>query len=132
MGLNTTICRRPIDDEVVISKAERGGPINRYRSAYQGVKVKIDAIVLFAAIDGAEPGERFEFVKNEIAAAFEFSKVERARLLAYAFASRASLPKLWSKMRAGCRNTAPNSEASAGLGSCEAEPLAFAEILFEK
>jgi hypothetical protein len=89
-----------LNDKVVIFKAECGGPINPERPAYLETKVKIDAMALSVATNGNALGEGFEAIKREIATGAEFSHVERARLLAYAFASLASPPKLKRKKRA--------------------------------
>jgi hypothetical protein len=116
-----------LDDEVIVFKAKCGGPINPNRPAYHTAKVTIDAIALSAAVDRSEPSERFEFVKNKIAAATKLSNVERARLLAYAFASLTNVPKLRSKMRAARRINAPNRNASLGA---QMFPIAGAILLF--
>jgi hypothetical protein len=89
-----------LNDKVVVFKAECGGPINPERPAYLETKVKIDAMALSVATNGNALGEGFEAIKGEIATGAEFSHVERARLLAYAFASLASPPKLKRKKRA--------------------------------
>jgi hypothetical protein len=116
-----------LDDEVVIFKAECGGPINPNRPPYLRARAKIEATMFSAAVDGGDSGERFQLVKNEIAGATEFSSVERARLLAYTFVSLASLPKLRSKMRTGCGNSAPNSRVSL---NAKMFPVAGAIALF--
>lgn len=116
-----------LDDEVVVFKSECGGPINSDRPKYHAAKVKIDAIALSAAVDSGAPSEWFEFVKDKIAAATDFSNVERARLLAYAFASFTNLPKLRSKSRAARRLNAWNSHAFLGA---KMFPIAGAILLF--
>jgi hypothetical protein len=84
-----------LDDEVVVFKAEYGGPINSERRAYLETKVRIDAMALSVATGNSTGGE-FASIKSEITEK-GFSHIERARLLAYAFASLASAPKLRRK-----------------------------------
>jgi hypothetical protein len=114
-----------LDDKVVVFKAECGGPINSGRTVYRETKIKIDALALSAAVQKSLPNKKFELVKNEIAMAPEFSNIERARLLAYAFASLASSPKLMPKKR--------SARGDAGLSALLDKnifPLAAAILLF--
>jgi hypothetical protein len=119
-----------LDDEVVIFKAEDGGPISPERPAYLETKIKIDAIALSAANRNA-PGEGFESVKEEIATAAGFSPVERARLLAYAFVSLASPPELKREERVGHTKSTNSGSRSNKFASLEMKffPLAGASVL---
>lgn len=119
-----------LDDEVVIFKAEDGGPISPERPAYLETKIKIDAIALSAAANGNTRGEGFEPIKGEIAAAPGFSPVERARLLAYAFVSLASPPKLRQAERIGRTKLADSRSNSRASLEMNIFPLAVANILF--
>ena len=81
------------DDEIVIFKADRGGPIDPDRPVYRRTKAQVEVAVLAATADGTPSGEDFESVKNTINAATDFSVIERVRLLAYAVTLFRSPPK---------------------------------------
>jgi hypothetical protein len=118
------------DDDVVVFKAEYGGPINPERPAYLETKVKIDEIALSTAADGSPPAGGFESLKSEIISAAGFSNIERARLLAYAFALLENPPKPKRKKQVGAArlaNSVPNNRIS---WTTKALPLAGAGILF--
>jgi tellurite resistance protein len=87
------------DDEIVMFKADLGGPIDPDRSAYRAIKVQVEVAILAAAADGKPSDEEFESVKNTIRAGEGFSGIERARLLAYAVTLFKSPPKQERIMR---------------------------------
>jgi hypothetical protein len=82
-----------LNDRVIIFKADYGGPIEPDRPAYRAMKTKIEATALIVATNGKTPGGKFESVKGDIATSIGFSGIERARLLAYAFALLTNPPK---------------------------------------
>lgn len=82
------------NDPIVVFKAEYGAPVDPERPAYHRMKLQIDATALAVAVDEKQPGDGFEALKGDIAATAGISDLERARLLAYAFVSLTSPPKL--------------------------------------
>lgn len=82
------------NDPIVIFKAPYGGHVDPGRPPYHRMKLQIDAMALAVAIGDERRGGGFEILKADIAAATDISNIERARLLAYAFASLATPPKL--------------------------------------
>ncbi|MGH6818309.1 MAG: hypothetical protein ACREC1_06000 [Methylovirgula sp.] len=82
------------NDPIVVFKAEYGAPVDPERPAYHRMKLQIDATALAVAVDEKQRRAGFEALKSDIAATPGISGLERARLLAYAFVSLTSPPKL--------------------------------------
>jgi hypothetical protein len=81
------------DDEIVLFKADHGGPIDPDRPTYRAMKAQIEVAILAAAADGAPSNEDFDSIKRIIAGAEDLSRIERARLLAYTVTLFKSPPK---------------------------------------
>lgn len=101
------------DDEIVMFKADRGGPIDPDRPAYRAMKAQVEVAMLAAAADGKPSEEEFESVRKTIGAAENFSRIERARLLAYALILFRSPPKQERVMRRLAERTPAEREAIA-------------------
>jgi hypothetical protein len=82
------------NDPIVVFKAPYGAHVDPDRPAYHRIKLRIDAMALAVAIGEEHRDGGFTTLKSDIAAAADISNIERARLLAYAFASLTTPPKL--------------------------------------
>jgi hypothetical protein len=82
------------NDPIVVFKAPYGAHVDPDRPPYHRLKLRIDAMALAVAIGEERRDGGFATLKSDVAAAADISNIERARLLAYAFASLANPPKL--------------------------------------
>jgi hypothetical protein len=125
------------NDEIVLFRADSGGPIDPARPAYGAVKTQVEVAVLAAAADGSPSGEEFEAIKRTIAAAEDLSPIERARLLACALTLFKSPPKQDRVMRRLSERTPAERRAIASAavamigadGRIDASEVRFLEKL---
>jgi hypothetical protein len=73
-----------IDDQVVIFRADQGGPIDPRKPSYQRMKVQVEVAALAGAADGSATADDLQAIIADIKAATDLSRTEGLRLIAYA------------------------------------------------
>jgi hypothetical protein len=72
-----------LDDPVVIFRADKGGPIDPLKPAYQAMKSQVEASALATISVAAEPVDKGHAILTHIRAAANLSRIEQKRLIAY-------------------------------------------------
>lgn len=82
-----------LDDKIFIFKAERGGPVNTAKAEYQRTRLEIEVAALAAAADGTVSTEELEHVVQMVGRKPDLTRIEKARLIAFAAMIFESPPK---------------------------------------
>lgn len=88
-----------LDDQVVIFRADKGGPVDASKPAYQAKKVEVEVAALAAAADGESSLDELQAIIANIKATPDLSRIERLRLIAYTITIFKSPPKRARIMR---------------------------------
>lgn len=106
-----------IGDQVVIFRADRGGPIDPEKPSFQQKKVQVEVSALAAAADGSSTVEELQTIIANIKSAKDLSRIEGLRLIAYAITIFKSPPKQERIMRrlADCAESERQAIAMAAL-----------------
>jgi len=99
------------DDQVIVFKAPKGGPVNHERPAYRAMKVQIEVAVLAAAADGDSSQDELQRIVDGIRAERNLGAVEQARLIGYAVTVFNSPPKQARVMRKLAEHSPAEREA---------------------
>jgi hypothetical protein len=73
-----------LEDQVVIFRAEQGGPIDPKKPAYQRMKVKVEVSALAASADGTATVDELQTIIANIKSDQNITRTEGLRLIAYA------------------------------------------------
>jgi hypothetical protein len=73
-----------LDDQVIIFKADQGGPIDARGHSYQMMKVQVEVSALAATASGEPTVDELQKIIANIKAREDLSEIERLRLIAYA------------------------------------------------
>lgn len=82
-----------LEDQVVIFRAEQGGPIDPKKLAYQRMKVQVEVSALAASADGAATVDELQTIIANIKSVQDLTRIEGLRLIAYAITIFKSPPK---------------------------------------
>lgn len=81
------------DEQVLLFSAPGGGPVDAQRAPYKTMRLLIEVAILAAAADGTASEEEVARTIARIRASSELSRIEQARLIAYAALTFKSPPK---------------------------------------
>jgi len=82
-----------IEDQVVIFRADHGGPIDQKKPAYQRMKIQVEVAALAAAADGSPTVDELQTIIANIKTAQDLTRIEGLRLIAYAITIFKNPPK---------------------------------------
>jgi hypothetical protein len=88
-----------LEDQVVIFRAEQGGPIDPKKPAYQRMKVKVEVSALAASADGTATVDELHTIIANIKSDQNITRTEGLRLIAYAVTIFKNPPKQSRIMR---------------------------------
>lgn len=88
-----------LDDQVVIFRAPKGGPIDAAKPAYQKVKFQVEVGALAAAADGHSTLDELQTIIANIRSSTDLDRFERLRLIGYAITIFKDPPKQARIMR---------------------------------
>ncbi|ABD07245.1 conserved hypothetical protein [Rhodopseudomonas palustris HaA2] len=102
-----------LDDQVIVFKAPKGGPVDHQRPAYRAMKAQIEVAVLAAAVDGESSHDELQRIVDGIRAEKDLGGIEQARLIGYAVTVFNSPPKQARVMRKLAEHSPAEREAIA-------------------
>uniref|UniRef100_Q07NU9 Tellurite resistance protein TerB n=1 Tax=Rhodopseudomonas palustris (strain BisA53) TaxID=316055 RepID=Q07NU9_RHOP5 len=102
-----------LDDQVIVFKAAKGGPVDAARPNYRAMKAQVEVAVLAAAADGEASHDELQHVIDLIRSDKSLGAIEQARLIGYTVTVFNSPPKQARVLRKLAEHSAEEREAIA-------------------